>query len=134
MQLRYQRQFEPEQLNELCQQIHLWGKNWILRFAGTFVNSCHVVWKHVPFYLKMYGDIYRFSQQGVEGMVKQIKRMRNGVFANINLAAEYMAKESRKLAGLFERKNDDSNTYCKWCNVAGHSRRSSKDCKFFQQH
>ena len=125
--------FSAEKMEELYCQIESWAQKWTVRFANSFNNSCHIMWRHVPDYLRKYHNIYMFSQQGVEGLVKLVKRTNNlGVCSSAELSSNYMVVEGWCVLRVWDTAKQMMQTKCHSCGKIGHSRRSSKLCVYYK--
>lgn len=51
-------------------------------YIGAISNSMHVLLSHIPFYLRRYGSLVPYCQQGVERHVKLVKETRHSIVDN----------------------------------------------------
>jgi hypothetical protein len=131
--LNQNKSFDASEIATLEKDIDDWKNNWIGRFHMSWINSCHVISQHVPFYLRKYGNIYRFSQQGVEATVKTVKQNASGgILGSANVALKYMCREGRRVATLRDRTEHWKVVLCPSCGKEGHVRKSHKDCAYYQ--
>jgi hypothetical protein len=129
--LRQNKKLDEEEINALEQDIVTWTKRWTGRYINSWINSCHVVSQHLIAYLRLYGNIYKFAQQGVESSVKLVKRSTSsGIFGSVDVCSKYMKMEARRMTRLRERAAKWKLTVCPRCKKQGHSRMSHKSCDF----
>lgn len=126
---RHQHEFSQDQLIVFNKKITDWGQAWIRRFPDSFTNSCHIVYRHIPDYLRRYQNLYVFCQQGVEGTVKLMKRTFNNTMStSAQVTVELMKKDNRRSLRVPEKSEKLGGIICFYCGGKGHVRRSSKQC------
>ena len=127
--LRKQHNYTPEQATALTVLINKWAQMWMLRFKESFTNSCHVVYRHVPCYVEMYSNIYKFSQQGVEHCIQNIQNHSvHHVRNTAKITQEIMNMDNRRLVRLPENLAEIVATVCESCEQRGHVRTTSNEC------
>lgn len=123
-----------QQFNIICDQINKFAELWIHLFGlCSWNNSCHILHKHIPYYVKNHGNLYKFSQENVESQIKRNKTFlqQTASRSNDNTTA-LMQFDNRKLDRLNDLLNEKEKKPCKHCNTNDHSTRRSKRCKLFK--
>lgn len=83
----------------LKSQIAKFGELWILLFPrNSWNNSCHVLHRHVMHYVSLYGSIYHFSQEHVEGQIGRMKTfLKQTASKSLSNTKAVMEYDNRKL-------------------------------------
>jgi len=114
-------------------KIEKWGKCWNLAFGSpNFINSCHVIYCHLPFYITRYGGLNRFSQQGTERGVGEKKSVEHSITAgNSDGAATALSHNNRQVSRISSTiKKKKKITCCGLCGSYDHVRLCKKCPKF----
>jgi len=122
---------------DLINKIEAWGKIWVLAFgSSTFVNSCHVIYCHLPFYLARYGSLSKFSQQGTERGVGEKKGVQHHITAgNNDGAVTALSHNNRQVARITESLRAKNNKLCcGYCGSKDHVRLCKKCPKYNEIH
>lgn len=129
------RTLNEQEFNILSDQINQFADLWIIVFnLHTWNNSCHILHKHVPYYLKMHGNLYKFSQEHVESQIGRMKTfLKQTASRSKDNTNEIMLFDNRKLDRLDDLLNSKQKPPCKHCNTNDHSKRTSKRCKLYKQ-
>jgi len=122
-----------EEIPLLLEKIEKWGKCWNLAFGSpNFINSCHVIYCHLPFYITRYGGLNRFSQQGTERGVGEKKSVEHSITAgNSDGAATALSHNNRQVSRISSTiKKKKKITCCGLCGSYDHVRLCKKCPKF----
>lgn len=125
--------FNLEEKEQLKKDIDTFATLWTQSVftLHSWNNSCHVLHKHVPKYLDLYGNLGKYSQEHVES---EIGRMKNFLRQTSNKSKtntkELLQYDNRKLDRLEEILERKKKPACNACNGSDHSRRSSKKCPY----
>ena len=132
--LNQNKSFSEPEIDSLAVDIAEWTRSWVGRFTASWINSCHVVSQHIIYYLRRFGNIYKFSQQGIEATVKTVKQNVSGsILGSADVSWQYMRRKGRQTARLQDRAKNHQVKECQRCQKEGHSRKSSKSCSFYHQ-
>jgi hypothetical protein len=115
----------------LKSQIEKLAELWTLVFAiRSWNNSCHVLHKHVMNYIALYGNIYKFSQEHVEGKIGRMKTfLKQTASKSATNTKSLMEFDNRKLNKLESSISKTTHRQCRSCSGTDHYRRSSKKCR-----
>lgn len=134
--LLYRDKLSPAEVELLKSKIADWGKKFVFRLgASDFPNSGHVLCMHVPHYLDLYGSLGRFSQQGFERLIGDLKAYTRSCQApQQDIPKGLLETDNRKLLFLEQEFQKTIVTdVCSYCNVRGH-RVTNKNCPHHQQY
>jgi len=119
-----------EKIAELIGQISEWGRLYVSRFgAASFPNSAHVLVCHVPDYLKEHKDLAKFSQQGFEKIIGELKSYSRACQSPLQDIPKDLIEENNRRVLFLETEYEMTKIkdVCSWCKVPGH-RVSNKNC------
>lgn len=128
----YKSSLTPAEISSLKTKIGIWGKKFCTRFGTSdFPNSGHVLCMHVPCYLDKYGSLAKFSQQGMEKLVADLKSYTHTCQSpQQNIPKGLLEKENQTLLFLEEDHQKRAvSDVCSYCHVRGH-RVTNKQCPY----
>lgn len=125
---------EQEQ-QELEVNLSKFSNLWLNVFnLQTWNNSCHILCKHVPLYTRLYGNIYRFSQENVESQVGRNKNfLKRTASKSSNNVGELLQFDNRKLDRLEHSLSKYAIISCVDCGAHNHQSKRSKKCTHYKQ-
>jgi hypothetical protein len=122
-----------EESEQLKKNIHKFATLWTTSVftLHSWNNSCHVLHKHVPTYLDMYGNLAKYSQEHVESEIGRMKNfLRQTSSKSKTNTKELLQFDNRKLDRLETIIARSEKPPCSACKGTDHSRTSSKKCPF----
>lgn len=134
--LLYRDHLSQAEVKLLKDKIMVWGQKFVFRLgAADFPNSGHVLCMHVPYYLELYGSLARFSQQGFERLVGDLKAYaRSCQSPQQDIPKGLLETDNRNLLFLEqEYQKTVVNDVCSYCKERGH-RVTNKNCPQHQKY
>lgn len=124
-----QKILDEDECSLICDKIDKLAKMWTTLFnLHEWNNSCHVLHKHVPYYLQRYGNLYFFNQESVESKIGRNKIfLKQTASKSSNNTTALLQFDNRRLERIETIVLQKMKVPCK-CGKTDHSRTSSKKC------